>query len=84
MTEGGPAASQLENLRPALTMTRGKSTSWLRPIYWRTGYRDVDPNHKMLEGGPVQGREAMALALTNHDKGGSDCHGQAQCTAAGL
>ena len=36
-------------------------------------YRDVDPNHKMLEGGPVRATvgHSTALALSNHDKGGS-------------
>jgi hypothetical protein len=71
MTEGGPAASQLENSRPALAMTRGKSASWLRLVYWCTGYRDVDLNHKMLEGGPalVKANDlapALTLAGTSH------------------
>jgi hypothetical protein len=43
--------------------------SWLRIVYWRTGDRDVDPNHKMLEGGASAGAARTALALTNHDKG---------------
>jgi hypothetical protein len=36
----------------------------------------------VLEGGPAATSGPAQLALTNHDKGGSECHGWSECTAA--
>jgi hypothetical protein len=75
-SEGGPAASQLENSRPALTINNTECRRWLNQMLPAHRVPRIDPYQieRVLEGGPAQG-----IWVTRpgpyHDKGAIRYHG---------